>query len=217
MISAICFDLDGTLFDDRQYVRAGLERGAEALAEKTGTDLTEELLYAYFQKGVRQNVFDTVLEDAGIPLDFVPELVSAYHDNDVELVPYPRTIDTLEALKEDYQLGVITGGTNGREKLRRLGMKELFEVVIVTPEHEYTKMGTRPFQDAAEEFGCSVREMVYVGDRPQIDFPQPNRLGMHTVRIKRGQYATEIPSEEARPDETICTLEELSKVLERLN
>lgn len=217
MIDAICFDLDGTLFDDRQYVRAGLEQGAKELYERRGVDLTEQLLEAYFHRGVRHNVFDTVLEEAGVSRDVVPELVSAYHDNDADLDPFSDAVDTLEALHRDYALGLITGGTNGREKLRRLGLQTWFQVVVVTAERADTKADPDPFEDAVEALDAEPERTVYVGDRPGADFPQPNRLGMHTVRVRRGQYAGRDASGESTPNVTVEALHELPAVVERLD
>lgn len=217
MIDAICFDLDGTLFDDRQYVRAGLEQGAKELYERRDVDLTEQFLEAYFHRGIRRNVFDTVLREAGVSRDVVPELVSAYHDNDAELDPFSDAVDTLETLHQDYALGLITGGTNGREKLRRLGLRRWFQVVVVTADRTDTKADPGPFEDAVEVLDTKPEQTVYVGDRPTADFPQPNRLGMHTVRVRRGQYASREASGESTPNVTVESLHELPPVVERLD
>ena len=209
MAQAILFDLDGTLFDDRQYVRGGLRHAGSVLAARTGVDLTEELLDAYFERGCTESTFDTVLADHGLSTDLVPLLVDAYHDTDADLWPYPDAVPALDALADACQVGVITGGTNGREKLDRLGLADYFEVVYVTADRDSSKRSPAVFESALDSLGVPPAAAVYVGDRPSLDFPQPNRLGMTTIRTKRGRYAEADASGDARPDHTVGGLDEL--------
>ncbi|WP_324661891.1 HAD family hydrolase [Haloarcula sediminis] len=214
-VRAVAFDLDGTLFDDRQYARAGLVSAGAELQRRTGVDLTAELLAAYFRDGHREATFDVVLSTAGLADDHVPALVSAYHDSEGTLVPYPDTERTLETLADDYRLGVITGGTNGREKLSRLGLDGPVEEVIVTAERADSKRSPEPFVEMAERLGVPERSMAFVGDRPGLDFPQPNRLGMSTIRVMRGQYADALARDGAVPDAAVDSLAAVPEVLAR--
>ncbi len=214
MTRAICFDLDGTLFDDRQYIRGGLRHAGRVLADETGVDLTAELLAAYFEDGITDSTFDAVLEAHGLSTDLVPTLIDAYHDNDAALSPYPGAVSTLETLEDAYRLGVITGGTNGRAKLRRLGLEEFFEAVYVGPTFGTTKHDPEIFEAALETLGVEPAEAMYVGDRPSLDFPQPNQLGMTTVRVTTGRYADRPVSGDNAADHCITGLQALPAVLE---
>ncbi|MFC6755685.1 HAD family hydrolase [Halomicroarcula sp. GCM10025894] len=199
-VRAVCFDLDGTLFDDRQYARAGLVSAAAELRRRTGVDLTEELLSAYFREGHREATFDVVLSAAGLADDHVPALVSAYHDNDASLVPYADAAATLERLESDYPIGVITGGTNGREKLARLGLDDQVAAVIVTAERR-TRSGPAPFVEMADRFDVPHESMAFVGDRPGLDFP--SRTGSVCRRFGSCGGATRTPSPGTRPRPTL--------------
>lgn len=209
MIEAVFFDLDGTLFDDRQYVRGGLLNAADEFEAITGTDIGDELLRAYFDRGIRDTVFDTVLKEQGFSQEFVPKLVDAYHDNDAELVPFPGTIETLENLQNTYEMGVITGGTNGRDKLRRLGLMGYFDVIIVTADRDVSKRDPAPFKEALKALDVAADEAVFVGDRPGLDLDQPRRLGMYTVRVKTGQYRKMEGTNEGEHNVTLDTLTDL--------
>jgi len=215
-VRAVCFDLDGTLFDDRQYARAGLERGAAELERRSGVDLTAELLSAYFDRGIRAATFDVVLSEAGLPADHVPALVTAYHDGDGALVPYPDAEATLAALSADYGIGVLTGGTGGHEKLTRLGLDTHVDECLVTAERDDSKRDADPFVELAARLGAAHESVVYVGDRPELDFPQPNRLGMTTIRLRRGHYATVAASGDAVPDIDVDTLRGVRDAVARL-
>jgi len=214
MAEAILFDLDGTLFDDRQYIRGGLRHAGSVLAARTGVDLTDELLDAYFERGCTESTFDTVLAEHGLSTELVPTLVAAYHDNDADLWPFPDAVSTLDALADTHQLGVITGGTNGREKLDRLDITDYFEVISVTAEQNTSKRRSSVFESALDAVDVSPTAAVYVGDRPALDFPQPNRLGMTTVRTTTGRYATADATGDARPDYTVDGVDELPALVD---
>lgn len=213
MLEAVCFDLDGTLFDDRQYVEAGLRSAGAKLEAIAGVDLREAFLEAYFEEGIREGTFDAVLAERGLPSKLVPELVEAYHDNDADLEPYPGVVDALEALEDAYDLALVTGGRNGRDKLRRLGLEEYFSTVLVTDGEPYSKRDPDPFEAVCEELGVPTDAAAYVGDRPELDFPQANRLGMYTIRVETGRYAEADATGEARPDATIAAIGELPEHL----
>jgi putative hydrolase of the HAD superfamily len=217
MLRIVCFDLDGTLFDDRQYVRAGLERAAEVLQAETGHDLEEELLEAYFQRGIRETTFDTVLKEHDLSTEHVPDLVAAYHDHEADLVPFSATEPVLDRVAEEYRLGLITGGTNGRSKIRRLGLEEYFDTVIVTPESGTTKRQPDPFESLLSSVGATPSECAVVGDRPSLDFPQPNRMGMTTIRVRTGYYADVDATDEASPDYTVPELGAVPDLLSELS
>lgn len=217
MVSAVYFDLDGTLFDDHQYVRGGLRHAGDVLADRTGVDLTDELLDAYFKRGITESTFDTVLSEHELSSELVPMLVDVYHDNRAELSPVPEANITLSKLADEYQLGLITGGKNGREKLARLGLDEYFETVFVSPEYGVSKHHPDIFEAALDTLSVPASQAVYVGDRPSLDFPQPNRLGMITVRVQTGRYAEAEATGTAQPDHTLDSLSELPAVIDSLS
>jgi len=214
VIDAICFDLDGTLFDDRQYVRAGLLAAADLLNRETGVDPSDELLSAYFQRGIKEGTFDTVLAELGVSTELVGELVAAYHANDAPLVPFPDAESTLERLASDYEMAVVTGGTNGEAKLGRLGLDGYFDAVIVAPVGGCSKQEPEPFEAALAELNTTPAQTAVVGDRPAVDFAQPNRLGMTTIRVLRGQYATVPASRATEPDLVVEDLSSVPEVLQ---
>jgi putative hydrolase of the HAD superfamily len=212
-MDAVCFDLDGTLFDDRQYVRAGLLAAADLLEGDTGVDLSTELLAAYFQRRVTEQTFDRVLDEHGLSTGLVPELVSAYHANDAPLVPFSDAEPTLDRLRAEYDLAVVTGGTNGESKLDRLGLAQYFDSVIVAPAHGWSKREPEPFEAMLAALESTPERTVVVGDRPAVDFVQPNRMGLPTIRVERGRYATVEPTEATTPDYVVDRLSAVPEVL----
>lgn len=217
MVTAVCFDLDGTLFEDRQYVQAGFRRAARVLEAETGRKLYDEFCTAFFEEGIRERSFDHVLERHSLSTDYVPELVEAYHGHAAELEPYPDTRPVLDDLGSRYKLAVITGGRNGRTKLDRLGLTRHFDAVVVTADGSSTKHDATPFREALDMLSADPTDAVYVGDRPGLDFPRPNDLGMHTVRLRRGTFKDADADGPAEPDRTVETLAELPDVIDALD
>lgn len=213
MTEAVYFDLDGTLFDDRQYVRAGFQEAGSMLAAETGTDLTDELIDAYFERGITESTFDTVLEEHGLSTALVPDLVEAYHSNSGPLSCFPGTTETIETLAEKYKLGVITGGRNGRGKLSKLGLTPYFDTVFVSPEFGTSKRSPEIFEAALASLNTTAAASVYVGDRPSLDFPQPNNLGLTTVRLKNGRYKTAEATSDETPDLVLDSIAQLPEAL----
>lgn len=214
MVEAVCFDLDGTLFDDRQYVEAGLRAAASVVEAETVADVTEDLFEAFFEREIRQRTFDHVLERRGLPTDLVGEMVESYHDHDEPLDPFPEAVPVLDSLGSEYRLGLLTGGTNGHAKLDRLGLSSSFDAVVVAPDRGLSKHDPAAFETLLSELGVDGSDAVYVGNRPELDVPHPAALGMRTVQVTTGLYGGPPESDRTTPDRTVESLAELPAVLD---
>ena len=213
---SVCFDLDDTLYPYAEYARTGLRAAGDRLTARTGRRLTDELLELYFDDGVTTGTFDRLVERYDdVPPSVVSELVAAYHDAEAPIEPYEATVPVLRALRDEYRLGLVTDGRNGGGKLRRLGLADgYFGAVVVAPEHDTSKHHAEPFDEALAALSVDPERTVYVGDDPRVDFAVPNRLGMGTVRLRRGRYADlDAPEPRAAPDAEIESLDELPAVL----
>ena len=214
-IEAVCFDLDDTLYPYAQYARAGLAAAADHIASETGERYHDELHRLYFDHGVTDGTFDRLVDRHDLPTELVETAVEAFHSSTAPLEPYPETEPMLSALATAYRLGVITDGRGGRAKLRRAGIADWFDSVVVAPEINRTKADPRVFDRALTELSVRPRSTVYVGDDPRVDFRLPNVFGMRTVRLRRGRYTDLDPSSEMfAADTTITSLEELPAGIE---
>ncbi|WP_096388803.1 HAD family hydrolase [Halopenitus persicus] len=213
-IESICFDLDDTLFPYRRYARAGLEAAADRLEDRTGRRHHEELREIHFADDVTEGSFDVLVERHDLPAELVDELVEAYHGADGELTSYPETDRVLSRLGEEYRLGLVTDGRGGEAKLRRLGLTDHFETVLVTPTVGRTKRDPAVFERVLSELSVSPESAAYVGDDPRVDFRVPNELGMCTVRLRRGRYVDLEPTDGVDvPDHEIRDLTELPGIV----
>lgn len=145
---------------------------------------------------------------------FVRELESVYNREEVEdLKLYPDTRQTLDELQQaGYTLVLVTLGTNAvrqRNKIDRLGIAPYFHRIVNEgpPSHDYW------FADLLETLQLTPDQVACVGDRTHDEIRAGNRLGCHTVWLRRGRYAAEDPSAGDRPELEIRYLSQLSTVL----
>ncbi len=195
-LSAVIFDLDDTLYPEKDYVRSGYHEAAKLLLQIPDA---EERLWRAFEAG--ENAFDKVLMDAGI---FSPELkdrcLQAYRSNpspDIHL--YSGVREMLQSLRnQGLKTGIITDGRSEgqRAKLNVLGLPNLVDHIIITDElggPEFRKPCPKAFELMQEKLAVPFEQMAYVGDNPAKDFKAPEQLGMRSVwfRNEGGLYNQE--------------------------
>mgnify|MGYP000678182261 CR=1 FL=1 len=211
---AVSFDLDDTLYDYREYAAAGLRSAADLLAERTGRDLHEELHDLYFAAEATDGTFDRLVARHDLPANLVSDLVAAFHDATTPLSPHPETEAVLDELAADHRLGLVTEGRGGRAKLRRLGLADRFDAVLVTPRIDRTKRDPAVFERHLADLAVDPSATAYVGDDPRVDFRVPNEMGLTTVRVRRGRYADLEPRDAAAaPDHEVSDLRALGTLL----
>ncbi|MFC7134050.1 MULTISPECIES: HAD family hydrolase [Salinibaculum] len=215
-LSAVCFDLDDTLYPYDEYARAGLRAAADRLADVTGHRLHNELADLYFEEGITPGIFDRLLDRHDeIPDRHTTEMVRAYHDVDVGLSPYRDTTAVLELLRDRHALGLLADGRNVDRKLRMLGLAEYFETVVATARLDAAKTDRDPFERLLSGLSVPPDGTIYVGDDPRTDFEVPNRLGMGTVRVRRGRFShLDAPADRAEANVEIARLEELPPLID---
>ncbi|MCA9230920.1 MAG: HAD family hydrolase [Planctomycetales bacterium] len=190
-LKAIIFDLDDTLYLERDYVASGMRAVAAWIEERDGfpSDETFIQLWDLFVAGVRGDTFNRWLKNRGIEADGnLAEMVEAYRHHDPQIVLLPDVKELLNRLRQHYRLGIITDGPLGsqQQKVVALGLESLFEEIVFTAElgEEYRKPSKVPFQRVLRTFGVGAADSVYVGDNPSKDFRGARLLGMWTARIR---------------------------------
>jgi putative hydrolase of the HAD superfamily len=197
-IRCVVFDIDDTLFLERDYVKSGLRKVGAWVRENLGADDFFDRAWGLFEEGVRGTIINEGLERCGVEPspDLVSTLVQIYrrHEPDISLLPDARSC--LEELHGRVHLGVVSDGPlqSQRAKAHALRLGRWMDHIVFTAELEIGlgKPHPKPFQMIEEETGCSGAECAYVADNPGKDFSGPKSLGWSTVRIRRaeGLHAT---------------------------
>ncbi len=224
---AVAFDLDDTLYPEREFVMSGFRAVAEWGERNLGINRTtgfSELL-AIYDRGSTGHIFDEWMAvrhlDGG---ERVGELVRLYREHAPAIKPFPEVPALLRTLKSRYLLGLVSDGffEVQRRKLDALGLAGWFDATVFSDEwgREAWKPSPRPFQVLLERLGgLQAETVVYVGDNPGKDFLAARRAGMASIQVRRcdGVYAAVVPpTEQHRPDWVLPTLGELPAALHRL-
>ncbi|MEM3579936.1 MAG: HAD family hydrolase [Candidatus Bathyarchaeia archaeon] len=93
---------------------------------------------------------------------------------------------TLEALAGDYKLGLVSNFTYAPviyAGLRRVGISNFFNVILVSDAVGWRKPHAKIFEEALKRLGVAAEEALYVGDSPEEDIKGAKQLGMKTVFV----------------------------------
>jgi putative hydrolase of the HAD superfamily len=222
MITAVAFDLDDTLFLERDYVRSGFQAADRFLKDRL--DPPRDWfgpLWADFQAGVRGHAFNRALQAAGHAPEaaLVADLVRCYRTHRPNLTPCDDVVPALDALRlPPERLGVITDGPveMQRAKFEALDLAPRFGPVIYTDLWgvEFRKPHPRAFEEFEKCARCPADRCVYVSDNPAKDFAAPHRRGWTTVRVVRpGGLHAAVPAAPGEVDHVLPDLRRLARVL----
>jgi putative hydrolase of the HAD superfamily len=218
----VIFDLDDTLYPERDFVYGGYRAVAERVHADHGVDIEAELR-AQFERGVRHDVFGLALRALGIRADetYLRTLVETYRTHTPALRPYVG-IALLERLRAaGYGLGLVTDGITAvqRSKVASLGIEGLFDAIVYSHElggRDTWKPSPLPYERCLAALQVEAHEAVYVADNPAKDFRGARRLGIATVRIRHpgGEHAAIEPATVFdAPDREIRSLTELAQLI----
>lgn len=181
-IQAVIFDLDDTLYSEKDYVRSGYRVVAEAFPQVADM---EQKLWAAFEN--RQPALDVVLEAEGLATEEnKAKALQLYRSQIPKIELYSGAPQLLRRLSENKKLGMITDGRpeGQRAKLQALGIEGYFQKIIITDElggPSFRKPNETAFRLMQHAMNVPFESMVYIGDNRKKDFVAPQKLGMKTI------------------------------------
>lgn len=211
----IVFDLDDTLYLERDFAFSGFDAVGSFMADRHGASGFAKLCKGLFDSPHRPTIFDEALRRYGLhEAQSIDELVSIYrgHSPQISLAP-----DAARYLDGRDGFGMITDGPEAtqRAKIAALGIAPQFDQIIPTGQwpRGFGKPHPRAYRaimDASEDRRC-----VYVADNGAKDFVTPNRLGWITVQILRPErvHDGQPPDKEHAAMAVIHSLDQLDSVL----
>jgi putative hydrolase of the HAD superfamily len=217
----VVFDLDDTLYAERDYVRSGFEAASIYARKQFGVTDFAEAAWTLFERGQRGNIFNRVLENCGViaQQESVSKLVETYRVHRPNIRLFPDAQDCLQRLPPEWFLGIITDGywASQRLKVTALGLQRCVKVVLFTDDwgKQYWKPHPMAFRLIEQRYMLAPRSLVYVGDNPHKDFSAPKNRGWHTIRVRRPNslhFETDnVPTSE--PDVNLADFASLSDCL----
>ena len=196
------FDLDHTLWDFKTNSRLTLiEIYKKFNLEELGNVNQDEFIQIYeknnhqmwaeYRSGkmsketLRTERFRKSLANIGVKNKELVELAADYY---VDHSPYktalfPGTIEVLSALKEKYQLHIIT---NGFEEIQSIKLKEskldqYFSVIVTSEGAGAKKPHPAIFQYSLKQAGGEAANSLMIGDNQLVDINGAAKVGMDGV------------------------------------
>ncbi|MDR1817214.1 MAG: HAD family hydrolase [Puniceicoccales bacterium] len=220
--SVVVFDLDDTLFPERDYVESGFRAAGERVEQLFGREGFTSAALARFNNGERGKIFDAALGDLRIPASpaAVRELVRVYREHAPVLTLGDAEKTLLRELRASQRrLGIITDGylEVQKRKVAALGIAPLVDVVIYSDTwgREAWKPSARPFRELENALRAPPAQCLYVADNPQKDFIGARTAGWRSVRLRlpNREHSGDVAAGDARPDAEFTSIADLSKHL----
>ena len=208
-IKGVIFDLDDTLYSEKEYVRSGFK----ALSDYLGGGY-EKKLYGFFEAG--KPAIDEMLKELGRE-DEKAEMLTIYRSHRPDIHLYAGVEELLKKLRaEGKKIGIITDGRpeGQRNKIAALGLAELTDDIIVTDELggiQFRKPCDISFRILQTRWRMNPGEMIYIGDNAVKDFQAPQQLGMKSLWFKNSDSLYSKVSMNANPHiESVTSLSEIN-------
>ncbi|MBR6390786.1 MAG: ATP-grasp domain-containing protein, partial [Lachnospiraceae bacterium] len=184
-IRGVIFDLDDTLYPERQYVQSGYRLIAEYLGDASYAGR----LMKYFEDG--KQAVDELLAEIGRPEE-KEKCIDIYREQIPDIRLYPGVSELITSLKDKgIKVGIVTDGrVNGqRNKLQALGLDSLIgdENIMITDELggvQFRKPCDIAFRILQNRWRIPAGQIVYIGDNIAKDMQAPMQLGMQFIYYK---------------------------------
>jgi putative hydrolase of the HAD superfamily len=242
---AVIMDYIGTLVNARYYsIDASREKLHKALTEAGFETGMAEFLEAYTQAHEKYRVVRyeklrevtnavwvcEALNSLGCTVN--PEdsrikvALNVFFQNyleSLELRPYAKKL--LRRIKEHSKLGLVSNFTYAPviyASLRKLGINQFFNTVLVSDENGWRKPHKRIFQDALRKLQVKAEEAVFIGDSPLEDIKGAQAAGMKTIFVPSQFYTLkDLYESRQKPDFAARGLDEIyrnfSKIIKMLD
>ena len=187
-IKGVIFDLDDTLYSEKEYVRSGFA----AVSEYLGGGY-EEKLWEYFENG--KPAIDALLSEIHRENEKA-EALRVYREHKPNIHLYDGVLEIIKQLKDKgIKVGIITDGRpeGQRNKIEALGLD--VDDIIITDELggvQFRKPCDIAFRIMQRKWRISASQIVYIGDNCRKDSKAPKQLGMKYLLFdnKEGLYST---------------------------
>lgn len=223
MIKVLIFDLDDTLYYEKEYVYNGFKDVCTYLGMKYSKDIDElyKMALEILEEHGRGKIFN-ILCDRNDFSENIFDLVNIYRNCQPHLELYKDAEDIIKyAQDNNIKLGIITDGCSKVQwnKIKALNLQNIIEKIIVTNDYgqQYNKPHERSYKELIQYFNIKPEECIYIGDNPQKDFIGARKLKMNTVRIihEQGDHILDIAEDGYEADICIRNLNEIKELINK--
>jgi putative hydrolase of the HAD superfamily len=108
---------------------------------------------------------------------------------------FPDTVPVLDALRDTHRHAVLSNSSTEvqEHKLRALGVRDRFEVLLCAVELKVSKPDPGAFLAVCTALGLPPAEVAYVGDEPEIDARGARDAGLLGIWLDRAGRTRDAP------------------------
>lgn len=220
VIKAIVFDMDDTLYKEKDYVISGFKAVDNWFKEKYKKTGFYNTAIQLFDAGENKFIFNKALEKLNVNYDekLISNMLEQYrsHEPDIQLLEEADWV--LNNLVNIVKIGLISDGylVTQEKKVNALKLKEKFHSIILTDRfgREHWKPSQVPYEQISSELQIPHHQCVYIGDNLNKDFITAKKLDWTTIHIDRedGVYSNLVVEQDYKAHYTINDLRKLSNI-----
>jgi putative hydrolase of the HAD superfamily len=236
-IKAVVFDYIGTLVNCRGYNMADSEDNLYRALKAEGFNIEKESFLDAYNRAHKkyrvvryehyQEVTNAVwVAEALTKLGFKvaaddPRVVAGldvfFQDFIDTLELREGAVELLDEVGKNYRLGLLSNFTYGpviRKSLRKIGLHQHFNEVIVSEEIGWRKPSPVIFQDMLLRLGVAANEALFIGDSPLEDIKGALDMDIKTVFLpSQFNSLKDLSESKLSPDYSVLDLGALSREL----
>ena len=194
-IKGVIFDLDDTLYSEKDYVKSGYK----AVSDYLGGGY-EKKLWHYFKNN--KPALDELLRELGRENEKT-KVLEVYRSHKPNIHLYKGVSELITGLKKKgIKIGIITDGRpeGQRNKLEALELYSMMDDVIITDElggPQFRKPCDIAFRIMTTKWRLNLADVMYIGDNIVKDFQAAKQLGMSSLWFRNinGLYFTDSDSD----------------------
>jgi phosphoglycolate phosphatase/putative hydrolase of the HAD superfamily len=200
--SALIFDLDSTLYTNKEY--AAFQE--EVLVERLGRELglgpggaearIASLRAQRAAAGQGRTSLGTLFAALGVDIATSVRWREECIDPGRWLSRDERLDRALSLLEREFRLALVTNNPRlvGRKSLQALGVDVRFEIIVGLDDTMSSKPSPRPFEEAARRLELQPALCASIGDRADVDLAPAMSLGMGALLVDGVEDVYALPS-----------------------
>ncbi|MBT3362243.1 MAG: HAD family hydrolase [Chloroflexi bacterium] len=136
-----------------------------------------------------------VLEQCGFDVseETALEIFKQMHEAPKKLVLYDDVLPTFDALRaKGITLGLITNAEQGQAPFEQLGLYDLLDYLVTSPDEGMGKPQPHIFWAALRQAGVKASEAIHVGDQYDVDVVGAQGVGIKALLLDRNNMFDQI-------------------------
>lgn len=194
-LKALIFDVDDTLYIEKDYIRSGFTLLCKVLKAK-GVEADVDSFVACFSTNASEAIEKYLKSLRCYTEALHKELLQLHREHIPNIQPFPNVEPLLQKLKAmGIPLGIISDGTAlaQNNKLIGLGLKHYFDYIVFSDAlggAHCRKPCDVSFRYIQKQMQIPFENMLYIGDNCDRDFYPVNHLGMRGLQLlnEKGVY-----------------------------